>query len=217
MDRLDTERVQEILEAACHVIGRDSAHGLRMEAVAREAGVSKALVHYYFATRRELIRGAFLYSEDRANARCEAELARLETGAERLERLLVLDLDDEPVFSENRALWSAAWSLMRRDEELRPEVERQYRSWIAWIMQLVEEGRTDGSIPSNVSSQGVVERLSAAADGLESQMLLGLVSSTAAAGIVRACIALELGHPRGGDRRRKPKPRAQRRMRAGGR
>lgn len=196
MDRLDTERVPEILEAACRVIGRDSAHGLRMEAVAREAGVSKALVHYYFATRRELIRGAFLYSEDRANARCEAELARLETGAERLERLLVLDLDDEPVFSENRALWSAAWSLMRRDEELRPEVERQYRSWIAWIMRLVEEGRTDGSIPSSVGSQGVVERLSAAVDGLESQMLLGLVSSTAAAGIVHACIALELGRPR---------------------
>ena len=166
-----------------------------METVGREAGVSKALVHYYFATRRELIRGAFLYSEDRANARCEAELARLQTGAERLERLLVLDLDDEPVFSENRALWGAAWSVMRHDEELRPEIERQYRAWIAWISRLVEEGREDGSLPPGVDSAGVVERLSAMVDGLESQMLLGLVSSAAAARIVRACLDVELGRP----------------------
>lgn len=193
MDRLDTERVAEILEAACRVIGRDGAHGLRMEAVAREAGVSRALVHYYFATRRELIRGAFLYSDDRANARSEAELATLETGAERLERLLVLDLDDEATFSENRALWGAAWSLMRHDEELRPEVDRQYRAWNAWIAALVEQGRADGSIPWDVDSPGVVERLSAVVDGLESQLLLGLVSSSRATRIVHESIDLELG------------------------
>lgn len=192
MDRLDTERVPEILEAACRVIGRDGAHGLRMEEVAREAGVSRALVHYYFATRRELIRGAFLYSDDRANARSEAELAKLETGAERLERLLVLDLDDEPTFSENRALWGAAWSLMRRDEELRPDVERQYRAWNAWIAALVDEGRSDGSIPAEIDSAGLVERLSAVVDGLESQLLLGLVSPSRAARIVHECIELEL-------------------------
>lgn len=193
MERLDTERAPEILEAACRVIERESAHGLRMEAVAREAGVSKALVHYYFATRRELIRGAFLYSEDRATARSEAELATLETGARRLERLLALDLDDDPVFRENRALWGAAWSVMRHDEELRPDVERLYRTWIAWIAALVEEGRSDGSIPADVDSNGAVQRLSAVVDGLESQLLLGLVSSSGAARIVRECIELELG------------------------
>lgn len=193
MERLDTERSLEILGAACRVIGREGVHGLRMEAVAREAGVSKALVHYYFATRRELIRGAFLYSDDRANARSEAELAKLETGAERLERLLVLDLDGEATFSENRALWGAAWSLMRHDEELRPDVERQYRAWNAWIAELVDEGRADGSIPSRVDPAGLVERLSAVVDGLESQLLLGLVSPSRAARIVRGCIDLELG------------------------
>ena len=41
-----SERVVAILEAACRVVVREGAHGLRMAAVAREAGVSKALVHY---------------------------------------------------------------------------------------------------------------------------------------------------------------------------
>ena len=42
----DSDRVAEILDSACRVIARDGWHGLRMDAVAREAGVSKALVHY---------------------------------------------------------------------------------------------------------------------------------------------------------------------------
>ena len=54
--REDPDRVVEILDAACRVIARDGWTGLRMDAVAREAGVSKALVHYYFATRKGLLR-----------------------------------------------------------------------------------------------------------------------------------------------------------------
>ncbi len=45
-----TDRETGILEAACRVIAREGADGLRMGAVAREAGVSSALIHYYFAT-----------------------------------------------------------------------------------------------------------------------------------------------------------------------
>jgi AcrR family transcriptional regulator len=188
----ETERVVAIVEATCRVIGREGPSGLRMEAVAREAGVSKALVHYYFATRRELLRAAFLYSEDRANARLEAELALLETGAERLERFLVLDLDDEPVFHENRALWSEAWSLLRLDDELRPEVERLYRVWVARLAELVEEGQGDRSIPAAVEPERLARRLAALVDGLESQLLIGVASTHDAANLLRESIALEV-------------------------
>jgi AcrR family transcriptional regulator len=194
---VDTERVVAIIEATCRVVGREGPSGLRMEAVAREAGVSKALVHYYFATRRELLRAAFLYSEDRANARLDAELALLRTGAERLARFLVLDLDEEAVFHENRALWSEAWSLMRLDDELRPEVERLYRAWVGRLAELVEEGQADGSIAASVEPERLARRLAAVVDGLESQLLLGVASPREVAEMVAESIALELG---GGER-----------------
>jgi len=56
---LELDRRSQILECTCSVIARDGAEGLRMAAVAREAGVSSALLHYYFATREDLIRLAF--------------------------------------------------------------------------------------------------------------------------------------------------------------
>jgi len=57
--RAVSDRTADILEAACRVIARDGADGLRMGQVAREAGVSSALIHYYFATRADLLLRAF--------------------------------------------------------------------------------------------------------------------------------------------------------------
>ena len=66
-------RREAILEAACRVIARGGAERLRMSDVAAEAGVSSALVHYYCATREELLRQAFVHADARAAA-AEAEL-----------------------------------------------------------------------------------------------------------------------------------------------
>ncbi len=48
----DTEK--RILEAAKAIFIRDGWHGARMEDIAREAAVNKALLHYYFRSKRKL-------------------------------------------------------------------------------------------------------------------------------------------------------------------
>ena len=52
------DRTHVILRAACSVIAERGCDGMRMGDVARAAGVSSALVHYYFDTRSELLRRA---------------------------------------------------------------------------------------------------------------------------------------------------------------
>ena len=49
-------------------------------------------------------------------------------------------------FSEQRALGNEVWSSLRSDEELRPVVERSYRAWLGRVVDLIEEGKADGSI-----------------------------------------------------------------------
>ena len=88
-----SDRVVEILEAACRVVVREGAHGLRMAAVAAEAGVSKALVHYYFANRRELLRSAFSWADERWEAALDTELRGATTGAVKVERALLMSID----------------------------------------------------------------------------------------------------------------------------
>jgi AcrR family transcriptional regulator len=181
-------RVAEILAAACRVIARDGAHGLHMKAVAREAGVSKALVHYYFATRQELLRQAMAYADGRTRERVEAELEPLATGRERLERMLVAYAASEPLFAESHALWNAAWGSLRLDEELAPAVRAGYRRWAAWISSLVEEGREDGSMPGARDTRATAIALTALADGLSSLVDTGVVEPAEAAHLIRSAI-----------------------------
>jgi AcrR family transcriptional regulator len=199
----DNDRVAEILEAACRVIARDGWHGLRMDAVAREAGVSKALVHYYFVTRDALLRAAFAHSEDRANTRVEAEVVLAASPEEKLERFLLLDYEPEAVFSENRALWSEVWAGMRLDETLRPDVEERYRTWLERLVELVEEADAEGA-EANGSHEDIAYRLAALIDGIDSLLLVGLVSAEKARALVRGSVANELGTPVSatGDRQR---------------
>jgi len=187
-----TDRVVAILEAACRVVVREGAHGLRMASVAEEAGVSKALVHYYFSTRQELLRSAFAFSESRLDQFVEDEIAGLTTGAERLERALLVSIDADTPISEQRALWNEVWSSLRFDDELRPLVERWYRTWLDRLVRLLENGRADGSVPVSVDAAAAGARLAAAADGVDSMLYLGLLDRDGARELLLGCLLREL-------------------------
>lgn len=187
-----TERVASILEATCRVVTRDGAHGLRMASVAREAGVSKALVHYYFATRRELLRNALAFSEARWEAALDEELAGLATGAERLERVLLVTVDPKSHFAEQRALWNEVWSTLRFDDDLRPLVEGYYRGWLDRLVALVAAGRTDGSIPASVNAADTGLRLAATADGFDALLYVGQVDREDASRLLLGALRREL-------------------------
>ncbi len=182
-----------ILEAACRVIVRDGSHGLRMAGVAREAQVSKALVHYYFETRQELLRRAFQFSELRWRDAIEAELVGATTGRERLERMLLASIASGAAFSEQRALGNEVWSSLRADEQLRPLVETSHRAWLERLEATISEGRADGSMPDSVDASSAAWRLGATADGIDSLLYLGLADRGRAATLMRGAIARELG------------------------
>jgi AcrR family transcriptional regulator len=186
------ERVADILQAACRVVVRDGAHGLRMAAVAHEAGVSKALLHYYFATRQELLRAAFAFSSQRWNEAVQAEVAGAPNLARRLEAYLFASVDSSEPYDTHRVLWNEVWSSLRVDTELRPLVRDAYRAWVDRLAALIEEGRRQGSVPRDVSPRETGRRLAAIADGLDSMLFLGIVDRARARRLLRESIEREL-------------------------
>jgi AcrR family transcriptional regulator len=187
-----SDRVVEILEAACRVVVRDGAHGLRMAAVAGEAGVSKALVHYYFANRRELLRNAFSWADERWESALDTLLRGATTGAVKVEQALLMSIHPQAPFADHRALWNEVWSSLRFDDELRPLVDASYRAWLKRLTTLVDEGRRDGSIARTVDATGAAWRLAATCDGIDSMLYLGLLRPQKARTLVRAAIRSEL-------------------------
>jgi AcrR family transcriptional regulator len=183
-------RVDDILRAACRVVVTQGAHALRIGTVAQEAGVSRTLVHYYFSTRQELLRATFAFAEDRRAEALDAELGALSTGLERVRRALRRTLD--PELEETPALWNEVWSSARDDEELRPVVQARYRAWAERIVELLEEGQRDGSVPASVEPTAAGWRLAATADGLDSIRYLDVLDREAALVVLDSTIEREL-------------------------
>ena len=163
-----------------------------MASVAEEAGVSKALVHYYFSTRQELMRSAFAWSEEQWQATLDEEVAALPTGADRLECVLLMSIDTAEPFGNQRALWNEVWSSLRFDDALRPLVTSSYRAWLDRLRQLVEGGRRDGSIPKAVVATETAWRLAAIGDGLDSMLYLGLLDREDARQLMLGSVRREL-------------------------
>lgn len=184
-------RIEELLEATCRAVARSGAHRLTMSEVAREAGVSTALLHYYFETKTELLTRAFEYAEERMRELVDAELATLERADDRIDRLLLIYVRNDAVSRENWVLWNELWSSALFDPELRPAIEAAYRAWVARLEALLEEAVSRGELPSRINPAESAARLAAVVDGLGSQVVLDMIDPNDAGLLVRRAFGLE--------------------------
>src|SRR3954449_8250313 len=86
-DRRRPQRLEQILEAACVAILERGFPATRIADIAAAARVSTGTVHYYFATKDEVLIAALTWASGRLFARVEEQPADA-AAAPRLARLL---------------------------------------------------------------------------------------------------------------------------------
>src|ERR1700728_3698407 len=94
------QRRAQMLHAALEVISERGYADTRIADVAERAGVSPALVIYYFKTKDQLLTEAIRHYEDSWYAVGQRRMSRLTTAAARLEEIVAMsclsDEDPEP-------------------------------------------------------------------------------------------------------------------------
>lgn len=104
------DRLVAILAAACAAICEQGADAVRLQDVATRAGVSRALLHYHFSSRAEVLRRAYEHADAEADRLVAVAVATAPGPRERLDALLgTYLLDDEAV----RVNWQVALELRR--------------------------------------------------------------------------------------------------------
>jgi len=194
------DRSEEILDAACRVIAVTGARRLSLRDVAAEAGVSKALLHYYFAGRNELLARAYEYADRRGRQRVWQEVEPVESGAVRLGRLLDLYLSEDERVGADWLLWSELSSTAMFEPELRPTMESSFEQWSEWMESLVRDAMSEGTIPSDEDPRQITLRLIAMTEGLGLLVARQLVERKAARAALGGYLAVELdgaGHAAG--------------------
>ncbi|MCC7022663.1 MAG: TetR family transcriptional regulator C-terminal domain-containing protein [Thermomicrobiales bacterium] len=190
-----SERKQEILEAACRVIGRRGVRGLRVEEIAREADVSVALIYYYFDGRANLLQRVLEYVNDRAGLYTETRPAAGASARERIDDVLLREIQDDPAVIENVIVWSEVTASALFEPNLRDAVCRSNERWAASLAELIRTGQQEGTVPGGIAADDAAVRLTALVDGLSSRWLTGAMTAEVARDLLQQAIARELGVP----------------------
>lgn len=85
MDEIASSTEQVILEAAKKVFIDKGKEGARMQEIANEAGINKALLHYYFRSKQKLFEAVFLEAFDKFLPKINMLLASEKTFLETIE------------------------------------------------------------------------------------------------------------------------------------
>jgi AcrR family transcriptional regulator len=163
-------RRTQMLRAAAELICERGFGETRIADVAKRAGVSSALVIYYFGTRDRLLVDALRYSEESFYDAAELMLAEVSSLRERLSLLIQWTCVPEANGEVPGAwgLWFDLWAQAFRHDEVAPariELDARWRGMIADVVEA-------GELTTKVDARMFAREFSALLDGLSIQVAL---------------------------------------------
>jgi AcrR family transcriptional regulator len=173
--KLTQQRRLQTLEAAVEVIGERGLCETRVADVASRAGLSPALLLYYFGSKDNLLIEALTYSEDRFYLTTFHQLSGIDDARIRLVKLIDLAVPpDNPTsgLTGDWTLWVELWTRALRDENAAVKRAALDRRWRTTIADIVREGQRAGDFAADADPDEFSLQLAAVMDGLVIQMLL---------------------------------------------
>lgn len=169
--RLDSEKALRIVEAMRASVGERGAAGSTFDQVAREAGVSRGLLHYYFGSKERLLIEVVRHDCDLRMAALDQALAGT-ASAEAIVGVLVKALED---FVEQDpgayALIFELFTASRENPELRDALAEVYHLVRGQIAGALAAKAEAGVVKLRADPEAVASVLLALADGMALQML----------------------------------------------
>ncbi|MDT5196868.1 MAG: hypothetical protein QOF88_4135 [Mycobacterium sp.] len=206
-------RRTEMLRAAAELICERGFGETRIADVAKRAGVSSALVIYYFGTRDRLLVDALRHSEESFYEAAEKMLAEVTSLRERLSLLIkwtcVPQTDNE--IPGAWGLWFDLWAqAFRHDEVKAGRVELDAR-WRRMIVDAIKSAEASDELDVEVDARLFALEFSALLDGLSIQVALAdpEVDSDVAYKIAMRFAERELNLPSTTKRRGRSRPRGR--------
>src|SRR3954451_8488810 len=168
---LSGDKAQRIVDAMRVSVAKRGAAGSTFEYVAREAGVSRGLLHYYFGTKERLLVEVVRRDAEIRVARLDAALEKAKSVDDVLDVLVAILTDmieNEPAFF---LLLYELFSAGRRNPDIQKEVGQLFertRSHVADVLRSKEE---EGVLSLRFAAEDVVSFLFALGDGFALQAL----------------------------------------------
>ncbi|MGN6257235.1 MAG: TetR/AcrR family transcriptional regulator [Solirubrobacterales bacterium] len=168
---LSGDKAQRIVDAMRDSVARRGAAGSTFEHVAREAGVSRGLLHYYFGTKERLLVEVVRRDTELRVERLDERLAGAKSVDDVLGALvasLTDMIDNEPGFF---LLLFELFSAGRRNPEIQKEVGQLFEKTRSHVADVLRSKEEEGVLSLRFAAEDVVSYLFALGDGFALQVL----------------------------------------------
>ena len=168
---LSGDKAQRIVDAMRSSVAARGAAGSTFDHVAREAGVSRGLLHYYFGSKERLLVEVVRQDCEVRNQAMSERLAEAHT-VEAIVGALVVGLEE--FIEDERANRSVLYELLsasRHSEEIRAEMAELYRSWRANLAEGLRSKESEGVVTLEADAEAVASILFSLGDGFGIQVL----------------------------------------------
>jgi len=168
---LSGDKAQRIVDAMRDSVARRGAAGSTFEHVAREAGVSRGLLHYYFGTKERLLVEVVRRDSELRIERLDERLAPAKNVDDVIEALvssLTEVIDNEPGFF---LLIYELFSAGRRNPDIQREVGQLFERTRSHVAEVLDSKNEEGVLSLRHPAEDVVSYLFALGDGFALQAL----------------------------------------------
>ena len=168
---LSGDKAKRIVDAMRDSVARRGAAGSTFEHVAREAGVSRGLLHYYFGTKERLLVEVVRRDTELRVARLDERLAPAKTVDDVLDALvasLTDMIENEPGFF---LLLYELFSAGRRNPDIQREVGQLFERTRSHVADVLRAKEDEGVLNLRFGAEDVVSYLFALGDGFALQAL----------------------------------------------
>jgi AcrR family transcriptional regulator len=169
--QLSGDKAKRIVDAMRDSVARRGAAGSTFEHVAREAGVSRGLLHYYFGTKERLLVEVVRRDSELRVARLDEMLGEAKSVDDVLDVLVssLTDLiENEPGFF---LLIYELFSAGRRNPEIQEEVGRLFAHTRTHVAEVLRAKEQEGVLSLRFDADATVAFLLALGDGFALQAL----------------------------------------------
>jgi AcrR family transcriptional regulator len=169
--QLSGDKAQRIVDAMRDSVAQRGAAGSTFEHVAREAGVSRGLLHYYFGTKERLLVEVVRRDAELRIAWLDRQLDQAKTVDDVLEVLvssLTDTIENDPGFF---LLLYELFSAGRRNPDIQREVGQLFERTRSHVGDVLRAKENEGVLSLRFDAEAVVSYLFAVGDGFALQTL----------------------------------------------
>jgi AcrR family transcriptional regulator len=188
-----TDKLDRILTAATTCIARNGVRGLRVNDVAKEAGVSSGLLYYHFTDRAGLLAATLDHINKQVGKDDTPASPAVADGDRQLRHLLLDEIKDDAEVRRNSVAWNELRACSVFEQDLSEPLSRTTAEWNRDIARALAAA---GHGANEEEAAATAEILTCLVEGVSGRWLSGVVSTERARALVAAALdSLTRGRP----------------------